>query len=137
MLQSVPRIVALERPGVDPIELFFFASKEFLHFLLLSEVILLSLIFSICNKTLKLNNENMKTKKKEFHRIGSSALARTQAGIYSSPSIMPSSDCALIFKISIGEESSQPTKHANKIISSIFLIMMDAILDTHGMIMYF
>jgi len=48
----------------DPIELFFFVNEEFLHFLLLSWVILLLIIFSICNKTLKLNSENWKTKKK-------------------------------------------------------------------------
>ncbi len=45
---------------------FFFANKEFLCFLLLNEVILLSVIFSMCNKTLKLNSENQKTKKKSF-----------------------------------------------------------------------
>jgi len=36
------------------------------------------------------------------------------------------------FKISMGEEWSQPTKHANKIIISIFFIMKSTILDTHG-----
>ncbi len=37
---------------------------------------------------------------------------------------------ALFFKICIGEELSQPTKHANKIIMSVFLIMKATILDT-------
>jgi len=37
-------------------------------------------------------------------------------------------DRALFFLISTGEESSQPTKHANKIIISIFLIMRPTIL---------
>jgi len=41
-------------------------------------------------------------------------------------------DLALIFfQISTGEESIQPTKHANKIITLIFLIMKATILDTH------
>jgi len=57
-------------PVADPIKLFFFDNKEFLRFLLLSWVILLSVIFSICNKTLKLSSEKQKSKKKKFYRIG-------------------------------------------------------------------
>ncbi len=41
-------------------------------------------------------------------------------------------DRALIFLNFYGEESSQPTNHAHKIIISLFLIMKAAILDTHG-----
>jgi len=47
----------------NPIKLIFFANEEFLRFSLLSWVILLSMIFYICNKTLKLNSNNRKTKK--------------------------------------------------------------------------
>jgi len=54
----------------NPIKLFFFANKESLRFLLLSKVILLSIFFLICNRTLKLNSKNRKTKKKKFYRIG-------------------------------------------------------------------
>ncbi len=51
---------------------FFFANKEFLWFLLLSQVILLLSVtfYSLCYNTLKLNRENWKTKKKKFYRIG-------------------------------------------------------------------
>ncbi len=42
-------------------------------------------------------------------------------------------DHALFFFFSTGEESSQPTKHANKITISIFLIMKATILETQGM----
>jgi len=38
----------------------------------------------------------------------------------------------VIFEISMVEELSQPTKHANKILVSIFLIMKATIPDTHG-----
>jgi len=55
----------------DPIKLFFFANKEFLHFSLLSQAILSTYIFSMCNKTVKLNRENQKTKIKKVYRIGS------------------------------------------------------------------
>ncbi len=40
--------------------------------------------------------------------------------------------CAIIFLISTDEESSQPTKHANKILVLIFLTMRATILDIHG-----
>jgi len=40
-------------------------------------------------------------------------------------------------KNSAGEESSQPTKHVNRIITLIFLIMNPTSLDTHGKIMIF
>ncbi len=63
-------------PVADSIKLYFFANKEFLCFLLRSYIILLSVIFfSTWNKTLKLNNENRKTKKKSY--IGSA----TEAGL--------------------------------------------------------
>ncbi len=55
------------------------------------------------------------------------------AGIHTNPIILsPGRLCALIFLISKVEESRQPTKNANKIILSIFLIMKATILDTHG-----
>ncbi len=56
------------------------------------------------------------------------------AGIHTSPSINTSrffKDGALLFLISRGEQLSQPTMHANKIIISIFLIVKATILDTH------
>ncbi len=46
-------------------KLYFFDNKEFLCFLLLKYVILLlAVFFSTCNKTLKRNSKNRKTKKK-------------------------------------------------------------------------
>jgi hypothetical protein len=39
-----------------------------------------------------------------------------------------------LFRVSTCEKSSQPNKHANKIIVSIFLTMMVTILDTHGIV---
>jgi len=47
----------------DPIKLFFFADEEFFHFLLLREVVLLSMNFFSMLLTRKLNSENWKMKK--------------------------------------------------------------------------
>jgi len=60
-------------------------------------------------------------------RAIASALTRAKL-VFTSASINPSSllkIVALFFSISTGEESSQPTKYANKIITSIFLVYED------------
>jgi len=59
------------RPVADPIKLFFSANKEVLHFFLLSEVILLSMICFEMLKNIQTKQQKQKTKKKSF--IGSAS----------------------------------------------------------------
>jgi len=56
--------------------------------------------------------------------------SHAHASMYSCQPKQLFKDRALV--VSMGEESSQPTKHANKIIISIFIIVKATILDTHG-----
>ncbi len=56
--------------GADPI-FFFFSNEDFFPFFAAKlGLFTISLFIYVCNKTLKLNSKNRKTKKKKFYRIG-------------------------------------------------------------------
>jgi len=57
-----------------------------------------------------------------------------QLKLYFNACAVFSDSCLNYFEISMVEESSQPTKHANKIMVSIFLTVKAIILNSHGMI---
>ena len=65
--KAAAEILLKSKLVADPIKLDFFASKEFLRFFVAKLGHFVN-FFSICCKTLNLNSENPKTKKKSFIR---------------------------------------------------------------------
>jgi hypothetical protein len=58
-------------PVADPIKLYFFANKEFLCFLLLSYIILLSVIFFYMEQNTQTKQRKSENEEKKLYRIGS------------------------------------------------------------------